>query len=99
MSQTPQKTPRQAQEMTKVSQLIFASRWLQLPLYVGLIAAQAVYVFHFGIELFHLVGAAFGNQSDIDALVKSIGYVSEDQEQPDWMTVRRFAPSTNSMMK
>ena len=26
---------------------IFASRWLQLPLYLGLIAAQAVYVFHF----------------------------------------------------
>ena len=27
--------------------LIFASRWLQLPLYLGLIAAQGVYVWHF----------------------------------------------------
>ena len=27
--------------------LIFASRWLQLPLYLGLIVAQAVYVQHF----------------------------------------------------
>jgi uncharacterized membrane protein YqhA len=31
--------------------LIFASRWLQLPLYLGLIAAQAVYVVHFLVEL------------------------------------------------
>lgn len=50
-----------------------------MPLYLGLIVAQAVYVFHFGVELFHLVGAAFGNQSDIDALVKSIGYVSVEK--------------------
>jgi hypothetical protein len=31
--------------------LIFASRWLQLPLYLGLIVAQAVYVVHFLLEL------------------------------------------------
>jgi uncharacterized protein (TIGR00645 family) len=35
--------------------LIFMSRWLQLPLYLGLIVAQAVYVVHFLIELWHLV--------------------------------------------
>jgi uncharacterized protein (TIGR00645 family) len=35
--------------------LIFASRWLQLPLYLGLILAQAVYVFHFWVELSHLI--------------------------------------------
>ena len=63
--------------MRALPNLIFASRWLQMPLYLGLIAAQAVYVFHFGIELYHLVGAAFGNQSDVDALVKSIGYVAD----------------------
>jgi uncharacterized membrane protein YqhA len=39
--------------------LIFASRWLQLPLYLGLIAAQAVYVVHFWVELEHLLEAAF----------------------------------------
>jgi uncharacterized protein (TIGR00645 family) len=60
-----------------LAKLIFASRWLQMPLYLGLIAAQAVYVFHFGVELYHLIGAAFGNQTDIDALVKGIGYASE----------------------
>jgi uncharacterized protein (TIGR00645 family) len=60
--------------MNPLSRFIFWSRWLQMPLYLGLIVAQAVYVFHFGVELYHLVGAAFGNQADIDALVKSIGY-------------------------
>ncbi len=54
--------------------LIFASRWLQLPLYIGLIAAQAIYVFHFWVELVHLIEAAFGNQNALAALVKSIGY-------------------------
>lgn len=63
--------------MTPLSKFIFWSRWLQLPLYLGLIVAQAVYVFHFGVELFHLVGAAMGSQTDLDALVKSIGYVSD----------------------
>lgn len=36
--------------------LIFASRWLQLPLYLGLIVAQSVYVILFVKELWHLVG-------------------------------------------
>jgi len=35
--------------------LIFASRWLQAPLYFGLIIAQAIYVYHFFQELYHLV--------------------------------------------
>ena len=54
--------------------LIFASRWLQLPLYLGLIAAQAVYVFHFWVELVHLMEAAFGSQTALQQLVTSIGY-------------------------
>ncbi|MGR4877343.1 TIGR00645 family protein [Pseudoxanthomonas sp. LARHCG66] len=40
--------------------LIFASRWLQLPLYLGLIVAQCVYVFLFGKELWHLIHRAPG---------------------------------------
>ncbi|WP_428507139.1 TIGR00645 family protein [Roseateles sp.] len=54
--------------------IIFASRWLQLPLYLGLILAQAVYVFQFWTELVHLIEAAFGNQDALGMLVKSIGY-------------------------
>ena len=57
--------------------LIFASRWLQLPLYLGLIAAQGVYVYHFWVELLHLLEAAFGNQTALQALVSSMGYQSE----------------------
>jgi len=54
--------------------LIFASRWLQLPLYLGLILAQAVYVFQFWVELVHLIEAAFGSQQALITLVKSTGY-------------------------
>jgi uncharacterized protein (TIGR00645 family) len=54
--------------------LIFASRWLQLPLYLGLIAAQAVYVVHFLVELWHLIEAAFGSQTALQSLITSIGY-------------------------
>ena len=54
--------------------LIFASRWLQLPLYLGLIAAQAVYVVHFLLELWHLVEAAAGSQAALQSLISSIGY-------------------------
>jgi len=44
--------------------LIFGSRWLQLPLYLGLIVAQCVYVFLFLKELWHLVthASTFGEQ-------------------------------------
>jgi len=59
--------------------MIFASRWLQLPLYLGLIAAQGVYVFHFWVELVHLLDAAFGSQTALQALVSSIGYHADTQ--------------------
>lgn len=41
--------------LTPLPRLIFASRWLQLPLYLGLIVAQGVYVFLFIKELWHLI--------------------------------------------
>jgi uncharacterized protein (TIGR00645 family) len=56
---------------------IFATRWLQLPLYLGLIVAQCVYVFHFWVELVHLVEAVFGDQEALAKLVSSIGYKSD----------------------
>ena len=69
--------PASANQRKALPNLIFASRWLQLPLYLGLIAAQAVYVFHFWVELVHLLEAAFGNQHALQTLVSSIGYKSE----------------------
>jgi uncharacterized protein (TIGR00645 family) len=60
---------------------IFASRWLQLPLYLGLIVAQCVYVFHFWVELTHLIEAAFGDKDALTALITSMGYSAG----PDWV--------------
>jgi uncharacterized protein (TIGR00645 family) len=62
---------------SSIPRFIFATRWVQLPLYVGLIAAQAVYVVHFWIELVHLLEAAMGSQTALAALVNSIGYKSD----------------------
>jgi len=63
-----------AVKLRPLPNLIFMSRWLQLPLYLGLILAQGVYVFHFWVELTHLIEAAFGSQQALEMLVKSIGY-------------------------
>lgn len=44
--------------MRPMPQIIFGSRWLQVPLYLGLIVAQGVYVILFIKELWHLVVGA-----------------------------------------
>ncbi|MDP9123329.1 MAG: TIGR00645 family protein [Pseudomonadota bacterium] len=54
--------------------LIFASRWIQVPLYLGLIVAQCVYVAHFWVELVHLLQAVFGDGHALQILVQGIGY-------------------------
>ncbi|HTH09298.1 MAG TPA: YqhA family protein [Acidovorax sp.] len=69
--------PTTSSPLRPLPSLIFASRWLQLPLYLGLILAQAVYVFHFWVELVHLIEAAFGNTAALKQLVSSIGYKSD----------------------
>jgi uncharacterized protein (TIGR00645 family) len=49
-----------------LSWLIFSSRWMQVPLYLGLIVAQGVYVVLFVKELFHLfMGATSLNEQHI----------------------------------
>lgn len=64
-------------KMRPLPTLIFASRWLQVPLYVGLILAQCVYVFHFWVELVHLIEAAFGNQTAMQAIFSAVGVTGE----------------------
>jgi uncharacterized protein (TIGR00645 family) len=66
-----------ASPLRPIPNFIFASRWLQLPLYIGLIAAQGVYVFHFLVELLHLIEAVFGSQTALQALITSIGYKTD----------------------
>ncbi|MBN8962223.1 MAG: TIGR00645 family protein [Rhizobiales bacterium] len=61
MSMTPETPlpPPGPGRLRPIPLLIFSSRWLQLPLYVGLIVGQAVYAVLFLKELWHLVAHAF----------------------------------------
>jgi uncharacterized protein (TIGR00645 family) len=45
----------QTRHQKTLGSLIFLSRWLQAPLYLGLIVAQGVYVYRFMVELMHLL--------------------------------------------
>lgn len=54
--------------------LIFLSRWLQAPLYVGLILAQCIYVYHFMVELLHLFQKA-SHISETDIMLTVLGLI------------------------
>jgi uncharacterized protein (TIGR00645 family) len=57
-------------DMSPLARLIFSSRWLQLPLYLGLIVAQGAYVVLFVKELWHLMlGATSLGEQDIMLIV------------------------------
>lgn len=43
------------QRQTIFAKIIFASRWLQLPIYLGLILVQAIYAYKFLKSLWHLI--------------------------------------------
>lgn len=53
---------------------IFGSRWLQAPLYLGLIVAQGVYVYHFMHELVHLVTKA-GSLTEAEVMLIVLGLI------------------------
>jgi uncharacterized protein (TIGR00645 family) len=59
-------------KLSPLNNLIFASRWLQLPLYLGLILAQCVYVFHFWVELRDLIGAAMGSEAALQHIFDAV---------------------------
>lgn len=56
---------------------IFASRWLQAPLYLGLIIAQAVYVVLFFAELWHLIENAIlsGHISETEVMLSVLALI------------------------
>ena len=64
--------PADSPKLRPLPNLIFMSRWLQLPLYLGLILAQCVYVYHFWVELVDLIGAAFGNQAALEHILNAV---------------------------
>ncbi len=59
----PSPTPRRP---LSLGSIIFASRWLQAPLYLGLIVAQVIYVVVFLVDLWHLVEDVFGDISHLN---------------------------------
>jgi uncharacterized protein (TIGR00645 family) len=68
---------------------------MQAPLYLGLIVAQAVYVFHFWVELVHLVEAAFGNKAALAALIDSVGYNLPEIKDAAGAVIGHAAPKFN----
>jgi uncharacterized protein (TIGR00645 family) len=69
-------TPSQPPRLRPLPNLIFLSRWLQLPLYLGLIVAQAVYVYQFAVELLHLMQkVADGTLTEVDTMLIVLGLI------------------------
>jgi uncharacterized protein (TIGR00645 family) len=64
--------PEIPRHMTPLNRIVFASRWLQVPLYLGLILAQCVYVFHFWVELKDLIGAAMGSEAALTHILDAV---------------------------
>ena len=70
-----------------LEKLIFLSRWLQAPLYAGLIVAQGVYVYRFLVELAHLISfglfggeapasiRAHGNDPEVAVMLMVLGLI------------------------
>ena len=56
---------------------IFASRWIQAPLYIGLVITQIVYVWLFMVELTHLVHGMFGDRqmTETDVMLIVLGLI------------------------
>ncbi len=87
MTNIPEQNTRQFPAQTKwvqgVGLLIFFSRWLQAPLYLGLIIAQVVYVVVFMTELWHLgegvMGGLFKGEglhvNEIDIMLSVLGLI------------------------
>ena len=69
----------EAQQLRMIPRMIFASRWLQLPLYLGLIVAQVVYVVLFAEELFHLVEMLW-SPGAMDQTVQRLGIAERNKE-------------------
>ena len=62
----------------QLERFIFWSRWLQAPLYLGLIVAQGIYVYLFMAELGHLIGSVFesgGHISETETMLVVLGLI------------------------
>jgi len=64
-------------QRSSLGSLIFLSRWLQVPLYLGLIVAQAIYVWQFMVELAHIFDEVFlhGGMGEAQIMLAVLGLV------------------------
>ncbi len=70
---TPEQiTGKPAAKIPALANFIFMTRWLQVPLYLGLILAQGVYVYHFWVELVDLIGAVSGDAASLDHILSAV---------------------------
>ncbi len=68
--------PQLSTHRLSLGYLMFLSRWLQVPLYLGLIIAQGVYVWLFMIELWHLINeVGTGHIDEADTMLIILGLV------------------------
>lgn len=59
--------------LTRLENGIFSSRWLQAPMYLGLVIAQTMYMFSFGKELLHLIaGVPTMKETEVLLMVLSL---------------------------
>lgn len=72
-------SPDQPQRpIAPLGHFIFLSRWLQAPLYLGLIVAQVVYVWQFMVELWHLIHEVIlhpGDMNEATTMLAVLGLV------------------------
>lgn len=66
---TPQHTSASPQP-NPIGRLIFFSRWLQLPIYLGLVVVQAIYAYKFLKSLWHLI--VHLNQMDENTIMLAV---------------------------
>lgn len=73
---TPSSSPLASRNPAEkvLSLTIFSSRWLQAPLYMGLIVAQALYVYMFLKELWHLAHT-IGTVSEVELMLIVLGLI------------------------
>ncbi len=55
-----------------LERILFASRWLLAPFYLGLVGAVMVLLWHFGVEFMHLVHAAADTEDSVVVAILSL---------------------------
>jgi uncharacterized protein (TIGR00645 family) len=67
-------TPSPQRPVRVIPAIVFMSRWLQVPLYLGLIVAQALYVFLFLKEVWHLT-VTIGTLNETTIMLAVLGLI------------------------